>query len=64
MNVSGVSRSGYTPLPVFQDMAVVLAARTAVAQMSAQAAAQVSATADETATQSAAVTGGSVDVYL
>jgi len=67
MDVSGVGRSGYTPLPVFQDMAVVLAARKSVTDLSAKVAVQVSAQADDTAaaTRSAStVSGGSVDMYL
>lgn len=54
-------------LPTLPDMAVVLAARSAMAQMSAKTAGQVSAQADNTAqaTRSAStVSGGSVDMYL
>ena len=67
MDVSGVNRSGYTPLPVFQDLAVILAARSAVAQLSSQAAVVASATAEEAANATGAastVSGGSVDLYL
>jgi hypothetical protein len=61
MDVSGVGRSGYAPLPTVQDMAAVLAARSAMAQMSAQVLVQASARADD----AAQVTGSaSVDMYL
>jgi|tagenome__1003787_1003787.scaffolds.fasta_scaffold20930381_2 hypothetical protein len=63
MDISATGRSGYTPLPIFQDMAVVLAARSSVAQMSAQTA-QVSAKADDAAAGTRAATGGTVDMYL
>jgi hypothetical protein len=65
MDVSGVGRSGYAPLPTVQDMAAVLAARSAMAQLSAQALVQASAQADGAvpATGSASV-GGQVDMYL
>ena len=67
MNVSGVSRAGYTPLPTFQDMAAVLAARPAMAEMSTKAAVQASDNLDAAAaaTRSASATAdGKVDLYL
>jgi len=67
MSISGIGGSGYTPLPVFQDMAVVLAARTSVTDLAAKVAVQVSGQADGSAaaTSSAASTSGSsVDLYL
>ena len=64
MDISATGRSGYTPLPIFKDMAVVLAARSSVAQMSSQTA-QVTAKADDAAEGTrAAATGGTVDMYL
>jgi hypothetical protein len=47
-------------------MAAVLAARPAMAEMSAKAAVQASAKADDVAdaTRSASATGGGVDMYL
>ena len=67
MNVNGVSTSGYTPLPVFKDMAAVLAARPALVEMQNKAGAQAVAKADDAvdATRSAStVNGGTLDVYL
>lgn len=66
MSISATS--GYTPLPVFKDMAAVLAARPAVAQMSSKAAVVASERGTEAAVSAAALasgnTGGSVDMYL
>jgi hypothetical protein len=66
MDVGSVSRSGYTPIPTFQDMAAVMAARPSMAQMSAKAAVQASARTDDVtdAIRSASSTGGAVDMYL
>jgi hypothetical protein len=67
MAISSVGNSGYTPLPTFQEMATVMAARPSMAEISAKAAVQVSAQSDDltAATNSAAATsGGRVDMYL
>jgi hypothetical protein len=67
MDVSGAGRTGYAPLPTTQDMAAVLAARPAMAEMSAKVATQASAKAEDAAnatTSATATTSGSVDMYL
>ena len=67
MNVSGVNRSGYTPLPSVQDLAAVLAARPSMAEMSSKAAVQAVGRSDDlaAATRSASATAdGRVDLYL
>ncbi len=65
MDIGSISRAAYVPLPVFQDMAVVLAARPSMAQMSASTAADVSARADGVKSVTASITGdGTVDMYL
>ena len=62
MDISSAGSAGYAPLPTVQDMAAVMAARPAMAEMSAKAAVQASAHADGVtdATRSASAT----DVYL
>ena len=67
MDVGSISRSGYSPIPTFQDMAAVMAARPSMAQLSAKAAVQVSARADDVtdSIKSASAAGdGTVDMYL
>ncbi len=67
MAISGVSGSGYVPLPTFTDMAAVLAARPSMAEMSTKAAVQAVGKAEDAAaaTQAAAgVPGGKLDIYM
>jgi hypothetical protein len=67
MNVNGVSGTGYTPLPTFQDMAAILAARSAMAEMSTKAANQAVVKADDAAAatgSASAAADGKVDMYL
>jgi hypothetical protein len=65
MNVGSVSGTGYAPLPTFQDMAAIMAARPSMAQLSTKAAVQVSAQAEDlTAATRSASANGSVDLYL